>query len=181
MARHVLRNTLVLWLSGQHLKCTCLAMFCTSATFTATAFSSPSPPCHFLCTSHIPSLAFLPHLPHPPQIPICCPDCVVPISAHLPALTRGLSAFHLSACPVGGTVGNASFCSFQRGQNRSNLTTFTFCCMSTRAQYTNSSRARTDNRINSVPQLYSIDLGTFRVALLICYPQRCWNFVIVIL
>jgi hypothetical protein len=42
-------------------------------------------------------------------------------------------------------------------------------------------RARRDNRMNTVPQLYSIDLGTFRVALLICYPQRCWNFVIVIL
>jgi hypothetical protein len=51
----------------------------------------------------------------------------------------------------------------------------------TRAEYTNSMRARTDNRINSVPQLYLIDPGTFRVALLICYPQRCWNFVIVIL
>jgi hypothetical protein len=50
-----------------------------------------------------------------------------------------------------------------------------------RAEYTNSSRARTDNRINSVPRLYSIDLGTFWVALLICYPQRCWNFVLVIL
>jgi hypothetical protein len=50
-----------------------------------------------------------------------------------------------------------------------------------RAEYTNSSRARTDNRINSIPQLYSIDLGTFRIALLICYPKRCWNFVIMIL
>jgi hypothetical protein len=105
---------------------TCLAMFCTSATFTATAFPSPSPPCHYLCTSHIPSLTFLPQYPHPPQIPICFPDCVLPISAHLPALTRGLSALHLSACPVRGTVGKASFCSFQRGPKRSNLTTFTF-------------------------------------------------------
>jgi hypothetical protein len=51
----------------------------------------------------------------------------------------------------------------------------------TRAEYTNSSRTRTDNRMNSVPQLYSIDLGTLWVALLICYPQRCWTFVIVIL
>jgi hypothetical protein len=51
----------------------------------------------------------------------------------------------------------------------------------THAEYTNSSRALTDNRMNSVTQLYSIDLGTFRVALLICYPQRCWNLVIVIL
>jgi hypothetical protein len=60
---------------------TCLAMFCISATFTATAFPSPSPPCYFLymCTSHIPSLALLLHLPLPPQIPICFPDCIVPI------------------------------------------------------------------------------------------------------
>jgi hypothetical protein len=57
---------------------------------------------------------------------------------------------------------------------------FHICCM-LRAQYTNLSRARTDNRVNSVPRLYSIDLGTFRFALLICYPQRCWNFVIAIL
>jgi hypothetical protein len=27
-------------------------------------------------------------------------------------------------------------------------------------------------RINTVPKLYSRDLGTFRVALLFCYPQR---------
>jgi hypothetical protein len=59
---------------------TCLAMFCTSATFTATAFPSPSPPCHFLCTSHIPSLAFLPHLLLPTRISICFPDWVVPIN-----------------------------------------------------------------------------------------------------
>jgi hypothetical protein len=58
---------------------TYLAMFCTSAAFTATAFSSPSAPCYFLCTSHIPSLALLLHLPLPPQIPICFPDCIVPI------------------------------------------------------------------------------------------------------
>jgi hypothetical protein len=62
---------------------TCLAMFCTSATLTATAFPSPSPPYHFLCTSHLPSLAFLPHLLLSHQIPICFPDCVVPILAHL--------------------------------------------------------------------------------------------------
>jgi hypothetical protein len=29
---------------------------------------------------------------------------------------------------------------------------------------------RMDNRMTSLPQLYSIDLGTFRVALLICKP-----------
>jgi hypothetical protein len=46
---------------------TCLAIFCTSATFTATAFPSPSPPSHFLCTSHIPSLAFFPISHFPPR------------------------------------------------------------------------------------------------------------------
>jgi hypothetical protein len=77
---------------------TCLAMLCTSATFegskfTATAFPSPSHPCHFLCTFHFPSLAFLPHLPLPPQISICNPDCLVPILkpylAHLQASRNG--------------------------------------------------------------------------------------------
>jgi hypothetical protein len=57
----------------------CLAMFCTSATSTATAFPSPCPPCHVLCTSHIPSFPSLPHPPLPPQIPVCFSDCVVPI------------------------------------------------------------------------------------------------------
>jgi hypothetical protein len=61
---------------------TCLAMFCTPATFTASAFPSYSP-CHFLCTSHLSSLAFLSHLPFPSQIFVCFPDCVVPILAHL--------------------------------------------------------------------------------------------------
>jgi hypothetical protein len=98
---------------------------------------------------------------------------------HISALTLALSTFHLSVCPARGTVGNVSFYSFQRAQEHSNLTNSPHCCMS-RAEYTNSSRARTDNRMNSVIQLYSVDLGTFRVALLICYPQRCWNFVIVI-
>jgi hypothetical protein len=70
----------------------CLAMFCTSATFTATAFPShclSQPlPYSFLCPSHILSshiseLAFLPHLPLYPLIPVCSPDWVVPILAHL--------------------------------------------------------------------------------------------------
>jgi hypothetical protein len=74
------------------------------------------------------------------------------------ALTRGLSAFHLLVCPDGGAVGNASFCSFQRAQEHSNLTTFPYCA---RAEYTYSSRARTDNRMNSVLLLYSIDPAHF--------------------
>jgi hypothetical protein len=53
---------------------TCLAMFCTSVTFTAAAFPNYSPR-HFLCTSHISSLALLSNLPLYPQIPICCTDC----------------------------------------------------------------------------------------------------------
>jgi hypothetical protein len=32
----------------------------------------------------------------------------------------------------------------------------------------------------SLCKLYSRDLGTFRVALLFCYPERCWNHVTVI-
>jgi hypothetical protein len=35
----------------------------------------------------------------------------------------------------------------------------------------NSSRARPDNRFNSVPKLYPINLGTFWVALLVCSPK----------
>jgi hypothetical protein len=50
-----------------------------------------------------------------------------------------------------------------------------------RAAQKDPSRARMDNRINSVPKLYSVDFGTFRVALLICYLHRCWNHVRVIL
>jgi hypothetical protein len=87
----------------------------------------------------------------------------------------GLCPFWHIFCPAGGTVGNVSFHSFQRAQEHSNRPTFPYCCCMSRADYTKSSRARTDNRMNSVSQLYSIDLGTFRVALLICYPQRCWD------
>jgi hypothetical protein len=97
-----------------------LAKCCTSAIFTATAFPSHSPPFRFLCTSHISSLAFLPHLSFPPLIPICLPDYVVPISAHLLPWQR----VWVSSTPPfasGGTVGIASFCTFQRVQIHSNL------------------------------------------------------------
>jgi hypothetical protein len=71
---------------------TSLAMFCTSATCTATAFPNHSPHSHFLCTSSISSLAFLPHLPLTPQIPICFPDCIEPVLVHvLPSHGRGVS------------------------------------------------------------------------------------------
>jgi hypothetical protein len=46
------------------------------------------------------------------------------------ALARGLSALHLSGCPSEGTVGIASFCTFQRVQKHSNLTFVCFFCMS---------------------------------------------------
>jgi hypothetical protein len=78
--------------------CTCLAMFCTSATLDATAFPSPSPPCHFLCTSHISSLAFLSHPPLPPPIPKCFSDCVVPIW-HICCLDRGFECLPLLRLP----------------------------------------------------------------------------------
>jgi hypothetical protein len=73
--------------------------------------------------------------------------------------------------PSGGTVGLAFFCTFQRAQKHSNLTFCTFYSMY-RAASEKSSRARTDNIINSVPKLYSLDLGTFRVALLFCSSPK---------
>jgi hypothetical protein len=55
----------------------CLAMIWSSATFNATAFPSHSTPCQLLCTSHISSLAFLPHLPlPPPKFPCAFLDCM---------------------------------------------------------------------------------------------------------
>jgi hypothetical protein len=97
------------------------------------------------------------------------------------ALTQDLSAFHFSGCPSGGTVGNTSLCTCQRAQQHSNLTFCIFYCMSTRAASDNSSRAHTENRSNSVPKLYSLDLVAFWVALLFSHPQRCWHHVIAIL
>jgi hypothetical protein len=46
------------------------------------------------------------------------------------ALTPGLSAFQLSICPSGGTVGIALFCTFQITHKHSNLTFFCFHGMS---------------------------------------------------
>jgi hypothetical protein len=65
-----------------------------SAALTGTALQ-PSLP--FPAT---PLVTFCAHLPLPPQISMCFPDCVVPILAHgtctFAALTWGLSAFHTS-------------------------------------------------------------------------------------
>jgi hypothetical protein len=94
------------------------------------------------------------------------------------ALTRGLSAFHCSICPFGGTGGIALFCTFLRAKKHSNLTLFTFHCMP-RASSENLSKARTDNKSNSEPLLYSFHLCTFRVALLFPHPRRFWHHVIV--
>jgi hypothetical protein len=90
------------------------------------------------------------------------------------ASTWGVNAFNSSDCPSGGAVGSASFGTFQRAQKHSNPTIFFFFLLHvTRAASENSSRACTDNKINSVPKLYSLDLSTFRAALLYSYPQRC--------
>jgi hypothetical protein len=154
---------------------TCVAMFCTSATFAATAFSSPSPPCHFLCTSHIPSLVFLPHLPLLPQIPICYPD----ICCHetgfdcLPFLR-----FPFWRCPCSW---NRNILYFPKSPKVLQSDIFYFLLHVTLASSENSSKARMDNRINSVPKLCSRDLSTFGVALLFCHPQRFWHHVIAIL
>jgi hypothetical protein len=55
---------------------------------------------------------------------------------------------------------------------------FTFCCMSLAKP--SETQGLTENRISSVPTLKSLDLGTFRVALLVCQPQTFWHRVIVI-
>jgi hypothetical protein len=41
-----------------------------------------------------------------------------------------------------------------------------------RAPSENSSQAGSDNKINSVHKLYPLDLSTFGIALLFCYPQQ---------
>jgi hypothetical protein len=165
---------------------TCLAMFCTSTTLTA--FPSPSPPCHFLCTSHIPSIACLPHLPLPPQIPVCLRkhtyDCVVVYLTalcpfgHMCCLDRGFECLPLTRLPFWRYHLNRVILYFPKSPKalQSDMSYFFI-----RAPFENSSRERTDNRINSVPKLYSLELGTFRVGLLFCYLQKCWNHVIMIL
>jgi hypothetical protein len=145
----------------------------TSATLiaTCTAFPSPSPPCHALCTSHVPSLVFLPHLPLPSHRLSRLPCAHFGTSAALP---RGWSAFHFFVCSFRGTVGIALFCTFQRAQKQSNLAFLkTFDCMS--FVHHSKPHQKHDNRINSVPTLYSRDLSTFQAALPICCSQRCCN------
>jgi hypothetical protein len=146
-----------------------------SATVTATAFPSHSPPCHFLCTSHIPSLAFLPHLPLPPQIPLCIPDCVAPILAYL-LPCHGVRV--PSTCPfaIWRYRCNRLVLYFPKSLKALQSDILYFLLHVTHAPSEHSSRACTDNRINSVPKLYSLDLGTFRAALLFCYPQGCSSF-----
>jgi hypothetical protein len=68
-------------------------MFCTSATFTATAS-----PRHFLCTSHMLSLAFPLHLPLPPLFPyaflaVWCPFL------HICCLDTGFECLQLLGLP----------------------------------------------------------------------------------
>jgi hypothetical protein len=56
-----------------------------------------------------------------------------------------------------------------------NPTFQTIYCMSLELHPKIHQKARTDNRIGSGLELYSLDLGTFRVALLYCYLQRFWD------
>jgi hypothetical protein len=112
-------------------------MFCTSTTFTPTKVTTgtggtplpfPAPPLLFIFCAHLTFHHSLscPISHFPPIFPYAFLTALCPFTA----LTRGLRAFQLSVCPAGGTVGNASLCSFQRAQERSNLTTFTYCCIS---------------------------------------------------
>jgi hypothetical protein len=146
--------------------------------------------CHCL-SQPLPSLSFSVHVAHSiTRIP--APSLTAPPDSHIAFLTAscplwhiccfdtGFERFPLVRLPCWRYRWKRPILYFPKSTKNSNLTTFSVYCMS-RAEYTNSSRARTDNRVNSVPKLYSIYLGTFQLALLICYPQRCWNLVIVIL
>jgi hypothetical protein len=55
---------------------------------------------------------------------LCCAHC-----GTFAAFTWGLNAFHSSVCRSGGTLGIASFCTFQRAKKHSNLTFLTFLCI----------------------------------------------------
>jgi hypothetical protein len=95
----------------------------TSAIFTATAFPSPTPPCHFLCTSHVSS----PTSPPDSQM-LSRLRC-----AHFgtfAALTRSLSAFHFFVCPSGGTAGNRLILYFPKSPKALQSDIFYFYCMS---------------------------------------------------
>jgi hypothetical protein len=106
-----------------------LAMFCTSATFTASAFPSPSPPCHVLCTSHIPSLAFLSHLPLPPRFSYAFLTALCPLR-HICCLDTGLEGLPLVRLPFWRYRCNRLILYFPRAQKQSNLTFCTFFWMS---------------------------------------------------
>jgi hypothetical protein len=146
-------------------------MFCTSATLTATAFPSPSPPRHFLCTSHI-SITRFP-----------APSLTSPTDSHMlswlrcaqfgtfDVLTRGLRAFHLSICLSGG-MWETPHAVLAKGPKSTPifywLLQVTVHHPKTQQKHiptTESTRYPHCNRLTSA------HFAKFRVALLICYPQ----------
>jgi hypothetical protein len=123
---------------------TCLAMSCTSTTLTATAFPSHSTPCHFLCTSHISSFAFLPYLPlPPPKFLHAFPAALCPFW-RICCLDTGFECLPLLCFPFWTYCWNRLFCTFRRAQKHSNLI-FNYCMSFAKALET---QACTNNRIN---------------------------------
>jgi hypothetical protein len=124
-------------------------------------------------------IRFLPHLSLTPQIPICCPDCAYALThayvhnvVSIFCLDTGFERLSLVRLPCWRYCWTRLSLFFPQSPKTLQSDKFHFFKICLRAQYTKSSRARTDNIINSIPQLYSIDHGKFRVALLVCYPRE---------
>jgi hypothetical protein len=127
--------------------CACLAMFCTSATFTAAAFPSHSPPCHVLFTTRISSLAFLPHLSLYPLSLTCFPDSVVPFWH----VDTELECLPLLRLPLWRCCWKRLVLYFLKSPKTIQSESFDFGIQVTHARSGNSTRARTNNRIISGP------------------------------
>jgi hypothetical protein len=149
--------------------------------FTVTAFPSPSLSLKHFCahlTFHhslsCPISHFPPRFPHDFLTALC------PLW-HICCLETGFECLPRLCLPLWRYCWNHLILYFPKSRKHLNLTFQTFCCMSLVLHPKIHQKTRTDNRINSVPKLYSLDLGTFRAALLFCSPQRFWHHVILIL
>jgi hypothetical protein len=118
---------------------TCLTMFCTSATFTPTKVTTgtggtpplpfPAPPLLFIFCAHLTFHHSLscPISHFPPIFPYAVLTALCPFW-HIYCLDTGFE--RLPILPCWRYRWYASLCSFQRAQERPNLNTFTYCCIS---------------------------------------------------